>query len=108
MLNKKEEAFIEYWSKKRTVQKKDLKQFLKGLSWGLFIGISIILVLLLGWYKRANMEANSLSTPIILVVAILIISVFMGFIYQTYRWELNEQQYLELINKKKKNRNANS
>jgi len=26
----------------------------------------------------------------------------MGFIYQNYRWEMNEQQYLELLSKKKK------
>lgn len=83
-------------------QKKNLKQFLKGLSSGLIIGIAIILLLVTGWYQRANMEANSKLSPVILFLTIAILSVFMGFLYQNYRWEMNEQQWLELISKKKK------
>lgn len=102
MLTEKEEAFILFWGEKRMQQKKNLKQFLKGLSSGLIIGIAIILLLVTGWYQRANMEANSKLSPVILFLTIAILSVFMGFLYQNYRWEMNEQQWLELISKKKK------
>jgi len=102
MLTEQEETFILFWAEKRIQQKKNFKQFLKGLSSGLSIGIGIILLLVTGWYQRANMEANSKLSPIILFLTIAILSVFMGFIYQNYRWEMNEQQYLELLSKKKK------
>ena len=102
MLTEKEEEFIRFWSEKRVQQKKSFSQFLKGLSTGLSIGIGIVLLLIAGWYQRANMEANSKLSPYILFIVVVIISVFMGFIYQNYRWEMNEQQYLELLSKKKK------
>ncbi len=102
MLTEKEEAFILFWGEKRMQQKKNLKQFLKGLSSGLIIGTAIILLLVTGWYQRANMEANSKLSPVILFLTIAILSVFMGFLYQNYRWEMNEQQWLELLSKKKK------
>ena len=102
MLTEQEEAFILFWEEKRMQQKKNLKQFLKGLSSGLIIGTAIILLLVTGWYQRANMEANSKLSPVILFLTIAILSVFMGFLYQNYRWEMNEQQWLELLSKKKK------
>ena len=108
MLTEKEEQFIQYWSKQRSLPKKDFKEFVKGLSSGLLIGIGIILLLITGWYQRANMDANSKSSPVIIIVVLLIIAVFMGFLYQNYRWEANEQQYLELLNKKKKAENQNT
>jgi uncharacterized protein YacL len=102
MLSQKEEAFIAYWSENRTGQKKSFPQYLKGFSIGLTIGIGIILVISIGWYQRANMEANSSLNPFILILIILIISVFMAFLYKNYQWEMKEQQYLELLAKKKK------
>ncbi len=102
MLTQQEEQFFIYWSEKRKLPKTDFKEFLKGLSTGLMIGIAIVLLLITGWYQRANMDANSKSSPFIIVIILVIIAVFMGFLYQNYRWEMNEQQYLELLNKKKK------
>ncbi len=102
MLTEKEEQFVRYWAEKRSLPKKDFKEFVKGLSTGLLIGIGIILLLITGWYQRANMDANSKSSPVIIILVLLIIAVFMGFLYQNYRWEANEKQYLELLHKKKK------
>lgn len=102
MLSKKEESFIQYWSENRLQQKKSFNQFLKGLSFGLTIGSGIILTIAIGWYQRANIEANSSLNPIVLLLIIIIISIFMAFLYKNHQWEMKEQQYLELLAKKKK------
>ncbi|MBS1626955.1 MAG: hypothetical protein JSR09_07670 [Bacteroidetes bacterium] len=102
MLTEKEEAFIAYWQKEREHEKKSLMQFIKGLSRGLLIGIGIILLLAIGWYQRANMVANTQLNPFLFLFIIIIIAVFIAYFYRQYRWEQYEQQYLELMAKKKK------
>ncbi len=77
-------------------------QYLKGLSRGLLIAIAILLLLVTGWYKRANMEANSKLSTTVFIIALLGIAVFMAWLYKNYQWEMNEQQYLELLAKREK------
>lgn len=101
MLNSADEDFLVYWSKNREQQKNSLKPFLIGLSSGFALGISLILVLSAGWYERANMEANSRLSSFVLLLAILLISFFMAFFYRKFRWEMQEQRYLELLARKK-------
>ena len=103
MLTEQEQKFIEWWEANRESQKKSFKQFIKGLSRGLAISVGIILIVVLGWYKRANMEANSQMSTTVFVIALLGITVFMAWLYQNYQWELHEQQYLELKAKKRIN-----
>ena len=102
MLSEKEEQFITYWEKAREHDKKSLMQFIKGLSRGLLIGIGIVLLLAIGWYQRANMVANTQLNPFLFLFTIIIIAVFIAYFYRQYRWEQYEQQYLELLAKKKK------
>ena len=102
MLSEKEETFIKYWSENRLEQKKSFRQFIKGMSLGITIGIGIIITISVGWYQRANMEANSSLNPFVLLFIILIISVGMAFLYKNHQWEMKEQQYLEFLAKKKK------
>jgi hypothetical protein len=102
MLTKEENDFLQCWSQERVNGKKDIKTYLKGLSGGLLIGLGIIIAVITGWYKRANMDAGTQLNPLIFLIAILLIGVFMGFLYQNYQWEMKEQQYLELLDKKKK------
>ena len=103
MLTEQEQKFIEWWEANRESQKKSFKQFIKGLSRGLAISVGIILIVVLGWYKRANMEANSQMSTTVFVIALLGITVFMAWLYQNYQWEMHEQQYLELKAKKRIN-----
>jgi hypothetical protein len=102
MLTEKETDFLQYWSQQHLTGKKDLKDFLKGLSKGLLIGIGIAVTIMIGWYKRANMELNAQLSPFIFLIAVIAISVFMAFIYQNYQWEIKDQYFLELMAKKKK------
>lgn len=101
MLSKENEAFLVYWSDNREKQRTSFRPFFIGLSGGFAIGISILLVLESGWYERANMVANSRLSSVVLLVAILIISVFMAFFYRKFRWEMQEQRYLEMMAHKK-------
>ncbi len=102
MLTEKEEKFITYWEANRELQKKSFRQFVKGMNRGLAIGVAIIILIVAGWYERADMEVNSKLSTGVLVAAIVIISVFMAWLYRNYQWEMQEQQYLELLAKKRK------
>jgi hypothetical protein len=96
MLSEKEKAFIEYWGKNRIKEKSILKQFFPGLPIGLALGAGILLALDSGWYERANMIAQTQSSPVILFIAIAGVVSFTSFFYKKFRWEMNEQAYKEL------------
>jgi membrane protein YdbS with pleckstrin-like domain len=96
MLSTEEEKFLRYWKDNRGREKSPLRQLSMGLPIGLLIGAGIILNFATGWYTRANMVANSQSTPIVLVIAIIMIALFCSVFYKRHRWEMNEQRYKEL------------
>ncbi|MBX2931295.1 MAG: hypothetical protein KF781_05035 [Chitinophagaceae bacterium] len=102
MLTEKEEKFIVYWEKNRIAQKKNTKQFIIGLTMGLLIGFTTLVLIFSGWYIRATMVANSKLSPIVFLIAVIVLSVFIAFLNRKYKWEQYEQQYLELLAKKKK------
>lgn len=102
MLTKQEEAFLQYWEKNRERNKKTLRQLFIGLPAGLMISGGILLSLDLEWYSRANMVANAKLNPVVLLIAILAIAVFTAIFYKKYQWDMQEQQYKELLHKKSK------
>ncbi|HEY6900914.1 MAG TPA: hypothetical protein VI233_09740 [Puia sp.] len=103
MLTKEEEGFIQYWEKNRDKQKKTVRQFLIGIPLGLLIVIPTVVSLTSGWYKRADMEANSADfDPKVLFVALLLIVGFGSIFYSRWRWEQYEQRYQELLAKRKR------
>ncbi|MFY7901190.1 MAG: hypothetical protein ACOVNY_13460 [Chitinophagaceae bacterium] len=102
MLSKQEEEFLLYWELNRLNEKKSFKQYVKGLSVGLGISLAIIIIIASGWYQRANMVVNSKLSAFVFLIALLGIVIFMGWLYKNYKWEMGEQQYLELLAKKKK------
>jgi cbb3-type cytochrome oxidase subunit 3 len=101
MLTPEETKFISYWGQNRDREKNIARQIFFGLPFGLLLGIGVLVVLESGWYERANMVANSQSSPWLLVLAIVAIAVFTGVFYKKYKWEMNEQRYLELLVKKR-------
>lgn len=100
MLNSADEAFFEYWSVHRDRERTSPRPLLIGLSCGFAIGIGIMLLLSSGWYERANMEANSRLSSIVLLAAIMAISFFLAFFYRKFRWEMMEQRYKEILARK--------
>lgn len=106
MLSSENEAFLAYWSKNREKEKTSLRPFLVGLSSGFAIGIAVIVVMESGWYVRANMVANSRLSYLVFLLAILLTAVFIAFMYRKFRWEMQEQRWMELLAAKKKLENG--
>ena len=102
-----EKKFIEYWEQNRERQASLSYQLLFGLPFGFLFSIPILINFLLGrfWYKRADAVGMSQFNPIVLILAILIISIFIALLNRKFRWEKLEQQYLELQARKQNENN---
>jgi membrane protein YdbS with pleckstrin-like domain len=100
MLSERENKFVAYWEANRDKEKKTFRQLLVGLPIGLVFVIPIVLNYSSGWYKRATMWARGHAddnSGTVLLVAALIILVFIAIFSKRHRWEMNEQQYRELL-----------
>lgn len=98
-----EEKFMAYWEAERDKQKKLLNQLMLGLPIGILFSVPIVVNFLLGrfWYKRADAVGISQFNPVVLVVAVLLITVFIALLNRRFRWEKLEQQYQELKMRRK-------
>jgi hypothetical protein len=98
MINsEKEQLFIEYWEANREREGKLSTQLLVGIPVGILFSFPVLVILITAklWYKRADMAANAMMSPAVLVIAVLIISGFVAVIYKRHQWDMKEQQYLE-------------
>ncbi|HTQ64932.1 MAG TPA: hypothetical protein VMI12_09045 [Puia sp.] len=100
MLTPEEKDFIHYWEQNRLKQKKIFRQLLLGIPLGLLFVIPILINFASGWYKRAEMVANTQDfNPGVLMAACLLIIGFVAIFSRKVRWEKNEQYYQELRSK---------
>ena len=101
MLSDKEQEFINYWKLRREKEGRLGWQLLTGIPIGLLFSMPIFIIVLTGkfWYKRADMVAVSKLSPVVLVVAIVLIACFIAVFHRRVQWEKKEQQYLELQQK---------
>jgi membrane protein YdbS with pleckstrin-like domain len=108
MLTQQEKQFLRYWEANRLREKKLNKQLLVGLPIGLLFAVPVLIALFSGklWYKRADMQANASSSPVILIIAIICIAVFVAVFYKRHQWEMREQHYLELKAKEEAGKDA--
>jgi membrane protein YdbS with pleckstrin-like domain len=102
MLSIEEKKFVEFWERNRKSEKSLVQQFRFVVPIALILGAATLLNLFTGWYTRANMVANSQFSPMVLIIGIVIVAVFCSVFYKRHKWEMNEQRYLELIHKNKK------
>jgi hypothetical protein len=101
MLTQEEKDFLQYWEKNRDRQKKVFRQFLVGIPVGLLFVIPIVVNFTSGWYKRAEMEANTQDfNPLVLLIALLLIVGFTAIFYRQHKWDMYEQRYRELLAKR--------
>lgn len=96
-----QERFVRYWAENREKEKRSLRPLLLGLSAGFAIGVGVLILLETGWFERAQMVANSRLSSVVLIMAFMGIALFMAFLYRRFRWEMKEQEYLELSAKRK-------
>lgn len=97
-----DDQFAAYWQENSSKEKSGSRAFMFGLSSGFAIGVAVLIVLYSGWYTRATMEANSKLSAVVLFLAILIISVFIALMYRRFKWEMQEQRFLEIVARKNK------
>ena|SRR3984885_11913631 len=103
MLSDQEEAFITYWAANREKQKRTFRQFLLGIPLALLFVVPITLNFFSGWYKRATMiQGTPDFNPGVLLLALILIVVFIAIFSRKFRWEQNEQRYIELLAKKER------
>ena len=100
-LNENEIAFIAYWEQNRQREKKVLKQLLVGLPLGILFGMPVLVNLFLGWYRRADMEARTEMSPVVLLTAVFLIIAFVAIFSRRHKWEMKDQYYQELQARKK-------
>jgi membrane protein YdbS with pleckstrin-like domain len=104
MLTEEENGFIGYWETNRLRKKKISRQLSIGLPLGAVLVIAIFANLLSGWYKRADMELKEEESSLILVLlaAAILIVAFIVVFSARHRWDMNEQRYRELLDRKEK------
>lgn len=98
MLTEDEKLFVEYWETNRLRFKTWKYQLMTGLPVGMLFALPILLLLISAklWYKRADMLANSIVNPYILITAVVLISTFIAIFHKNHQWEMREQQYQAL------------
>jgi hypothetical protein len=107
MLSQEERDFIEYWEQNRLRQKKTARQFLLGIPVALLFVVPILINFFSGWYKRAAMMANTSDfNPGVLLAALLLIVGFIAIFSRRLKWERNEDRYVELTAKKRRDEAA--
>jgi ATP/ADP translocase len=102
MLTKEEKEFLIYWEANRLNKKRFLRQFSIGLPIGVLLVVAVFVNLLSGWYKKADMIIRSNSSILItILIALVGIATFFTIFSSRFKWEQNEQRYLELKAKEK-------
>lgn len=102
MLTDEEKRFIAYWEQNRSKKKRLIWQLAGGMPLAVLLAAGIFVNYFAGWYKRAAMQIRVDSSGVLVVlVALVLIVVFVVVFSARHRWDMNEQRYKELLNKKK-------
>ena len=107
MLTTEEIQFLKYWEQNSKKKKKSIWQFSIGLPLGVLIVASLFVNIITGWHKKAAMVLYSHSSLILVVlIAAVSIVVFITVFTSRHRWEMQEQQYQELLVKQQTEKEA--
>lgn len=98
MLTKEEESFLNWWQLNRDRQKKIRNRWFVGLPAGLMLGLPVLLNVFAKWNKQVEIITS--GQMIAVLVAILGIITFMAVFSIQHKWEMREQLYHELLQKK--------
>ena len=106
-LTHEEEKFVAYWEENRLKRKKVFRQLAVGLPLGVVLVAAIFINFFAGWYKKADIVLRTESSVhsqfsliLVLLVAAIAIVVFIVVFSAKHKWDMYEQQYLELMAKK--------
>jgi uncharacterized membrane protein len=111
MLSEKEEKFMQYWERNRAEHSSFISKLLRGFPMACLFCLPILLLIVVvyffipDWYIKISKTSS--STFMVVVVAVFISIIFYAFTRMHFKWEMNEQSYLELKQKQKKADAAN-
>ena len=100
MLSDKELGFLQYWETNREEEARFISKVVRGLPMALMFGLPIILFIITVylffpiWYSKIS--GTTQGSFIVIVVAVLIAVFFFSYFRMHFKWEMNEQLYLEL------------
>lgn len=110
MLLPEEENFLTYWEANRAAFSEPLSKLVRGLPMAIVFGMPILIFIavvyffLPDWYTKIS-KATA-QTFVVISIAVLIAIIFYAFVRMHFKWEQNEQLYLELKQKQKKTQAA--
>jgi len=110
MFSQKETEFMQHWEMVRKKESHFLSKLGRGLPMAMVFGLPIILTLIAvyfllpEWYTKVSSAASGVLGTLILAVSIIII--FFSYFRMHFKWEMNEQLYLELKSRQQKSNAA--
>ncbi|MCX6323113.1 MAG: hypothetical protein NTZ41_02790 [Sphingobacteriales bacterium] len=106
MLTSKEQSFLSRWEQVRERESLFMSKLIGGLPMAFLFGLPILFSIVLvywlspSWYTKVASRIN--SGTVVILIAVLLIILFFSFTRMHFKWEMNEQLYLELKAKLKK------
>lgn len=100
MLDKEELSFIEYWEQNRLKKKKVWRQLSVGLPLGVALAGAMLVNIFSGWNPGGSQVTNNPGRFFVVLIGIILIVIFIVLFSARHRWDMNEQQYRELLKKK--------
>ena len=107
MLTPEEENFIRYWEDNRLRKKKVWRQVSVGLPLGVALAGAILVNIYSEWNPAGSYLKNNAERLLIVFGAVILIVLFIIIFSARHRWDMNEQNYLELLAKREKERKRN-
>jgi uncharacterized membrane protein len=110
MLADKEQQFLAYWEQNRIPFSSFGSKMLRGLPMAIMFGLPILLSVMVvyfffpEWYMKIS--ATTSGTFGVVVIAVCIAILFFSYFRMHFKWEMNEQAYLELKQKLKRSQAA--
>jgi membrane protein YdbS with pleckstrin-like domain len=102
MLTREEERFIIYWEQNRNSKRRLIWQLAAGLPLAVAMVAAIFITVFSEWYSRAIRIIHLNSGTIVVLIALLLTVIFIVVFTGRHRWDMNEQRYRELLEKKNK------
>lgn len=97
---------MERWEKERAYESTFSRKLMAGLPMATIFCMPILLFVMMvymflpEWYAKVTNATG--ATFVVVIVALLIATVFMAYFRMHFRWEMNEQLYMELKAKQQK------
>lgn len=104
MLTEKEKRFLAYWEGAREKESGFGQKMRRGLPMAMLFGLpilaSVVVVYFLSpeWYTKVSRSITQVTVTVI--IAVILFMLFFSFTRMHFKWEMNEQLYQELKQKR--------